>query len=247
MLSLKLQTLKNWLKHSNTPTARFLFRVIKRVIHFELSFPKVVNSGIYFSYQLFSSTFSAITRVVFNTPAFKGRLSQCGKNLYLYGGIPFVSGPISISIGDNTRVSGHTTFSGRTLSENPTLLIGNNVDVGWQTTIAVGTTIILGNNVRIAGRAFLCGYPGHPIEASARAKGLPCLDEQCGDIILEDDVWLATGVSIMKGVTIGKRTIVAANSVVTHDLPSDVLAAGNPAKIIRHLTPECLQEVRDAS
>ncbi len=56
-----------------------------------------------------------------------------------------------------------------------------------------------------------------------------------GDIILEDDVWLATGVSVMAGVRIGRGTIVAAGSVVTHDLPAGVLAGGIPAQVIHSL------------
>ena len=66
--------------------------------------------------------------------------------------------------------------------------------------------------------------------------GLPETDEQVGDIIIEKDVWLATGVSVMAGVRIGQGTIVAAGSVVTQDLPSMVLAGGIPAKVIRKLS-----------
>ena len=54
-----------------------------------------------------------------------------------------------------------------------------------------------------------------------------------GDIVLEDDVWLATGVTVLKGVTIGHGTIVGAGSVVTSDLPPMVLAAGAPARVIK--------------
>ena len=139
-----------------------------------------------------------------------------------------------IDIGNHCRISGQTTFSGRTASQTaPELIIGNNVDVGWMTTIAVGSKVILGNNVRIAGRAFLAGYPGHPIDAEDRAQGLPDTDDQVGDIVLEDNVWLATGVSVMAGVTIGRGSIIAAGSVVTKDIPAGVLAAGIPAKVIK--------------
>ena len=64
---------------------------------------------------------------------------------------------------------------------------------------------------------------------------MPELDSQCGDIVLEDDVWLATNVSVSAGVTIGRGTIVAAGSVVTKDLPAFVLAGGVPARVIRSL------------
>ena len=89
--------------------------------------------------------------------------------------------------------------------------------------------------MRIAGRAFLAGYPGHPLNAQDRAAGCPDTDDQIGDIVLEDDVWLGTGVSVMAGVTIGKGTVVAAGSVVTRSLPPGVVAAGMPARIVRTL------------
>lgn len=75
------------------------------------------------------------------------------------------------------------------------MTIGNNVDIGWMTTLAIGQKVGIGNNVRIAGRAFMAGYSGHPINAERRALGEPDDDNQVGDIILEDDVWLATGVT----------------------------------------------------
>jgi acetyltransferase-like isoleucine patch superfamily enzyme len=132
-----------------------------------------------------------------------------------------------------------TTISGRSVGHKiPQLIIGDNVDISWRTSISVGNTIILGNNVRIAGDCYLAGYPGHPINAKLRALGKPEENSQVGDIILDDDVWLATGVKVMAGVTIGRGTIVAAGSVVTKDLPSFVLAAGVPARIIKSIEEE---------
>lgn len=170
---------------------------------------------------------------------FRGRLQTAGKGLYLYGGLPYISGPVEIILGEDCRVSGQSTFSGRSCHPTPPrLIVGNNVDIGWMTTIAVGNQVVIGNNVRIAGRAFLAGYPGHPINAEARALGMPDTDEQVGDIILEDDVWLATGVSVMAGVKIGRGTVVAAGSVVTSDLPAGVVAGGIPARVIRSIEHE---------
>ena len=90
----------------------------------------------------------------------------------------------------------------------------------------------------MAGDCYLAGYPGHPVNAKLRALGKPDEEAQVGDITLEDDVWLATGVKVMSGVTIGRGTIVAAGSVVTKDLPSFVLAAGVPAKVVKKIEDE---------
>nr|WP_239472900.1 DapH/DapD/GlmU-related protein [Bacteroides caecigallinarum] len=60
---------------------------------------------------------------------------------------------------------------------------------------------------------------------------------QCGSspIVIEDDVLIGTRCIILKGVTIGARSIIAAGSVVTKSIPSDSIAAGNPAKVVRIL------------
>lgn len=239
MNSFNLQQTKLWLKNSHNPLAVIILKQLQALRTLELPLPKFTLTLLYSTYVFFRNFLSTLTRIFCWTPLLKGRLKSVGSHLYLYGGLPFISGPIVIKIGNKCRISGCTTFSGRSCAQQPpTLNVGNNVDIGWMTTIAVGRHIEIGNNVRIAGGNLLAGYPGHPLDAKARAAGLPETDEQVGDIILEDDVWLATGVSIIAGVRIGKGTIVAAGSVVTHDLPARVLAGGIPAKVIRHLSDD---------
>lgn len=239
MPKLSVNEAKQWLKNSPHPVARWLFVAIKKLINLELPAPKYIVRPLYALYQLLSTLFASLMRIFFWTPLFKGRVDQVGRNLNLYGGLPYISGPVTICLGDDCRVSGQSTFTGRSCAtSDPQLIVGNNIDIGWMTTIAVATKVELGDNVRIAGRALLAGYPGHPLDPKARALGLPENDDQVGDIILEDDVWLATGVSVMAGVRIGQGTIVAAGSVVTQDLPAMVLAGGIPAKVIRALDKE---------
>ena len=71
----------------------------------------------------------------------------------------------------------------------------------------------------------------HPIEAQGRIDKL----EQGKPITIGEAAWLGGGVIVLPGVTIGDRTTVGAGSVVTKDLPPDVLAVGNPARVIRSL------------
>lgn len=243
MSALTFHQTKRWLKENRHPAAKAIFRAIKAVRCFEVPAPRLVTSPLYVLYRGIHDLASALMRTFVWTPLFQGRVTESGRRLYLYGGLPYISGPMRIALGNDCRVSGHTTFSGRTnAAQTPELLVGNNVDIGWMTTIAVGRRVVLGDNVRIAGRALLAGYPGHPLDARARAAGLPETDDQVGDIELEDDVWLATGVSVMAGVRIGRGTVVAAGSVVTRNLPPNVLAGGVPARVIRAIdtTKDCV-------
>ena len=71
----------------------------------------------------------------------------------------------------------------------------------------------------------------HPVDPAQRLTDM----ERALPITLEDNVWLGGSVTVLPGVTIGRNTVVGAGSVVTKSLPSNVVVAGNPARIIREL------------
>ncbi|CAH0529968.1 acyltransferase [Vibrio hippocampi] len=233
-----MQRFKCWLKQHPDPKMQKLFIGLKRLRASSLPTPKLVNQVIYASYTFGRDSLSTLQRLFVATPAFKGRCQQCGDALYLYGGLPYISGPLNITVGDECRISGMTTFNGRSTLVNttrPELLIGNNVGIGWQVTISVATQVVIEDNVRIAAGCQLFGYSGHPIDARDRAAGMPDEENRVGSIVLQHDVWLGSGVRVLPGVTVGAGTIVAAGSIVTHDLPPYCLAAGAPVKVIRSL------------
>ena len=227
---------RQWVKSRQHPLANVLYLIAMGLRNFEFPVVKLLHGSMYLIHKGITGLWSNFIRTVYWTPLFKTRLAQPAPRLYLYGGMPLLLGPLEIRLGSDCRVSGQVTVSGRGAGlQRPKLIVGNNVDISWQTTIAVGSEVRLGNNVRMAGQAFLAGYPGHPMDSIARAKGLPDTDDQIGAIILEDDVWLASRVTVMAGVRIGRGTVVAAGSVVTKDLPAAVLAGGVPARVIRPL------------
>lgn len=229
-------SLRCWVKRREHPLADLAYRTGRTLRGLSMPVVPVLHRPLLALHVAARDGIAAALRVLWFTPLFQARLVRPAPRLYLYGGLPLTLGPLDIEIGAASRVSGQTTFTGRGGdSLRPRLVVGSNVDIGWQTTIAVGRRVVLGDNVRIAGRALLAGYPGHPLDAADRAAGLPDTEDQIGDIVLEDDVWLATGVTVSAGVRIGRGTVVAAGSVVTHDLPAGVLAAGAPARVIRHL------------
>jgi acetyltransferase-like isoleucine patch superfamily enzyme len=92
--------------------------------------------------------------------------------------------------------------------------------------IKIGSRVLCGANVTITDN------DRHAVDITDRGGNKKM--EGC-PVIIEDDVWLSMNVVVLKGVTIGKETVVAANSVVTEDLPSAVLAGGIPAKVIKLL------------
>ncbi len=92
--------------------------------------------------------------------------------------------------------------------------------------------IRFGDNVFIAPN---CSFytAGHPFNIEQRNHGL----EYARPIRVGDNVWFGGGVIVLPGVTIGSNVVIGAGSVVNRDLPDGVLAAGNPARVLRHLAP----------
>ncbi|MDQ4020774.1 MAG: sugar O-acetyltransferase [Actinomycetota bacterium] len=98
-------------------------------------------------------------------------------------------------------------------------------------------TIVIGDDVQIGPNVQLL-TPTHPVEPeSRRAKW-----EVAQPIMIGDNVWLGGGAIVLPGVSIGRNTVVGAGAVVVRDLPANVIAVGNPARIVRHLAPMSRRE-----
>lgn len=79
------------------------------------------------------------------------------------------------------------------------------------------------------GPAVTIATVGHPIQPDMREY------MYTAPVTIEDNCWIGAGTVICPGVTIGKNTVIGAESVVTHDIPSDSIAAGNPCRVIRQI------------
>lgn len=108
------------------------------------------------------------------------------------------------------------------------ITIGRNVFVNYNCTMLDGGRITIGDNVLIGPNCQLY-TPQHPTDHVMRRKQV----ETAYPVTIGDDTWLGGGVIVLPGVTIGKRCIIGAGSVVTKDIPDDCVAVGNPAKVIK--------------
>lgn len=233
-----IERARTWAKRRDTPLSRVAWRAAAFVREARMPCWRTGHGALLAIRGSVAAVFEHGLRAAWWTPLFLSGVETPAPGLRLEGGIPQVLGPLRIRIGRGVRMSGAVTLCGRASSSaTPVLEIGDNCDIGWQTGISVGTLVSIGNNVRIAGRAHLAGFPGHPLDPVRRARGEACDDAQSGDIVIEDDVWLAGGVTVLAGVRIGRGAVIGAGSVVTRDIPPMVLAAGVPCRPIRTIEP----------
>lgn len=123
----------------------------------------------------------------------------------------YVKPPLFVDYGENIRI-GARTF----VNYNFTAL-----DVA---AITIGEDCQLGPNVQLL-------TPTHPVEPQPRRDKL----EAAEPITLGDNVWLGGGVIVCPGVTIGDNSVIGAGAVVTRDIPANVVAVGNPARVVREI------------
>ena len=140
----------------------------------------------------------------------------------------------TVTIGDNcifysshksNLIGVYTPCMISTIGKGARIEIGNNCGFSG-TVIGAALHIKLGNNVRCGANTLITDTDWHTD------------DYRTGEdkpIVIDDNVWLGYGVKVLKGVTIGKNSLIGANSVVTKDIPANVIAVGNPCKVIKQI------------
>lgn len=146
-----------------------------------------------------------------------------------------------ISLGDNCHIKGELI----NISGEGKLQIGDWCYLGENSTLwNSGADLIVGDRVLIAKDVFIANNNTHPIDPLERhnhykaiiSTGHPKdIDLDAKAIVIEDDVWIGCHSIVLKGVTIGKGSIVAAGSVVTKDVPAYTMVGGNPAVVIKKI------------
>lgn len=168
-----------------------------------------------------------------------------------YGANCIVHGSVRVSIGQKAcvRIGDNFCFlSGRSLNplsrnlrgcicvnDNAILEIGHNVNVS-SIVLRAHKRISIGNHVDIGANTIIMDSDAHSLDYLDRRNFATDMKAKKDmPILIGDDVLIGANCLILKGVTIGSRSIVGAGSVVTKSIPADCIAAGNPAKVIKLL------------
>jgi acetyltransferase-like isoleucine patch superfamily enzyme len=219
------------IRKRESPFYSSLKDLLLRIIDFDLPAPRVIFRPLYELVILSRFLFGIVLQKLLYVPIFRSRLSQCGKGLTLPNGIPWVEGHLRIHVGDNVMLDATVITSG-SVHDEPVLMIGDRTGLGYQTHVNVGESVKIGNDCMIANECFITDNDLHPLDPARRIRKEPIRPDEIKPIVIEDNVWLGKRVVVLKGVTIGKGSIVSANSVVTRSIPPYSIAMGVPARIV---------------
>lgn len=135
----------------------------------------------------------------------KKMFAECGENCYIQ--VPFYA-----------NWSGHHIHMGSYVYANFNFTV---VDDGE---VYIGDHVMIGPNVTIA-------TAGHPVKADLREMGI----QYNLPVRIGNNAWIGAGAVILPGVTIGENTVIGAGSIVTKDIPANVVAVGNPCRVLREI------------
>jgi acetyltransferase-like isoleucine patch superfamily enzyme len=161
-----------------------------------------------------------------------------GKNIQIPGKVHWLIRGSKVRVGDNLYFSsgdavnpiGSNLQGAIYVESGASLTIGN--DVGMSSIrMWIHESVTIGDNVKIGACVLITDTDAHPLDYLARRTSNE--GTKSAPIEIEDDVWVGAHSIILKGVTIGARSIIGAGSVVTRSIPADCVAAGNPCKVIK--------------
>jgi acetyltransferase-like isoleucine patch superfamily enzyme len=147
-----------------------------------------------------------------------------------------LTNPRAISIGHNVliRKGARLEAVGPDMGGGPKLMIGDGTAIQFYFHCGAAEQVKIGRNVLMGGRVYITDHDHSFDEAELSARESPRL--KVAPVEICDGAFLGEGCAILKGVRVGKRAVVAANAVVTRDVPDFTVVAGVPARVVKHLT-----------
>jgi maltose O-acetyltransferase len=160
------------------------------------------------------------------SPFYLRHCSKVGKRARTRG-MPFIENLGRITIGDDFNFVSLFVRSHLVTGHQGLLEIGNTVNINFGAAISAHEHVKIGDRVRMGPYAIVMDSDYH----AARDRG----ERPTAPIIIEDDVWLAGRVSVLRGSRIGRGSVITAGSVVSGEIPAGVIAGGVPARVIRRI------------
>jgi len=221
------------LENKESNSFRFFKQRSKKLISIKVRLPRILSGLLWKERLLRKAGWEFLKSKLYYENLLRFRCKKIGNNFVLFGEMPYITGSGNIIIGDNVEMHNKITlFTGGAIYDEPELHIGDNTVIGSGVLIRMHKQILIGNNCLIASNVIIGDNDGHPLHVDRRAKFLKIKQKDAKSVIIEDDVWIGENSTILKGVTIGRGSIVSAGSVVMKSIPPMKIVMGNPARVV---------------
>jgi acetyltransferase-like isoleucine patch superfamily enzyme len=150
--------------------------------------------------------------------------------------LPHIRGKGDLSLGTGVYLSGRSSFFFmRGTGDAPEIVISDHTFIGSGCTFSAARSIRVGPHSLISAGVRIHDNDGHPTDAEARRRGDGICGDAMGSVVIDENVWIGAGAVVLKGVRIGRNSIVGSAAVVTRNVPPDTVVAGNPARVVKSL------------
>jgi carbonic anhydrase/acetyltransferase-like protein (isoleucine patch superfamily) len=191
--------------------------------------------ALYALVQLCSIAWHFSAKLLYREPMFRYRCRRVGRRLMLEGAPPLIIGKGPIEVGDDVHIGSPCTWD---VGPDAELIIGDRVSLNYRGVISVTRSVRIGDDTLIAGEVAIFDNTNHPVSPAQRLAKGGLSAAEIGPVVIGRNVWIGLRCTIMRGVTIGDNSVVAAGAVVTKSVPPNTIVAGNPAVVIRSLAGE---------
>jgi acetyltransferase-like isoleucine patch superfamily enzyme len=218
-------------RKSENPFYSRLKKILTAAMFFDRIECRPVFRVVYEGFVVLRFLMPLVSEKLFYLPVFKSRCSKCGRGVSLPNGLPWIEGNLRMEIGDRVVLDDSILLSGR-VYDNPVLRVGDRSVLGYKTSVNVASSVTIGSDCLIAAGCLITDNDGHPLDPERRLRKEVLKAAEVKPIIIEDNVWIGTRSVILKGVRIGRGSVVSANSLVTRSIPPFSIAMGVPARVV---------------
>jgi len=194
-----------------------------------------VVGGLYTFTQICRVAWYFLAKLLYREPLFRYRCARVGRRLNLEGVPPLIIGNGRIEVGDDVQIGSPCTWD---VGPHAELIIGNRVSLNYRGSVSAAKSVRIGDDTLLAGDVAIFDNTNHPVSPARRLARKPITSAEVAPVVIGRNVWVGVHCIIMRGVTIGDNSVVAAGSVVTKSVPPNTLVAGNPAAPIRQLNDD---------